>query len=89
MTTEKTAAKNSSPVFNCWAYSGFVVLSFYFLFVNHDILSAASNLGIAMIFDPFNQSIKWADRKNFQKAWLLVHLLLTLTLLVYGLLIKG
>lgn len=89
MTTEKTTAKDISPAINRWAYGGFILLSFYFLFVNNDVLTAASNLGIAMIFDPFNQSTKWVDRKTWQKAWLLVHVFLTLALLGYGLLIKG
>lgn len=88
MTTEKTRAKDISPAFNRWAYGGFLVMSFYFLIVNNDVLAAASNLGIALIFDPFNPAVKWTDRKGWQKAWLLVHVAVTLTLFVFGLLIN-
>ena len=88
MTTEKTTAKDISPAINRWGYVAFVLLSLYFLFVSKDIVTAASNLGIALIFDPFNPAVKWTNRKGWQKAWLVVHVLLTLGLFVYGFLIK-
>lgn len=88
MTSEKTTPKDISTTVNRWAYAAFVLLSLYFLFVSKDLVSAASNLGIALIFDPFNPAVKWTNRKNWQKGWLLLHVLLTLGLLLYGLLIK-
>ncbi len=88
MTTEKATAKDISPVINRWGYVAFVLVSLYFLFVSKDIVTAASNLGIALIFDPFNPAVKWTNRKGWQKAWLVVHVLLTLGLFVYGFLIK-
>lgn len=88
MTTDNTTPKDISPAVNRWGYVAFVLLSLYFLFVSKDLLTAASNLGIALIFDPFNQSTKWVNRKKWQNAWLVVHVLLTLGLLLYGFLIK-
>ena len=88
MTTEKTSAKDISPAFNRIAYGGFVAMSLYFLIVNNDVLNAASNMGIALIFDPFNPAIKWTDRKGWQKAWLFVHVAVTLFLFVFGLLMN-
>jgi hypothetical protein len=88
MTTDNTTPKDISPAVNRWGYVAFVVVSLYFLFVSNDIFTAASNLGIALIFDPFNPAVKWTERKTWQKGWLLVHVLLTLGLFLYGLLIK-
>jgi hypothetical protein len=88
MTSEKTIPKNISPVVTRFCYAAFVLLSLYFLLVSKDLVSAASNMGIALIFDPFNPSVKWTNRKGWQKAWLLLHLFLTLAVLVYGLLIN-
>lgn len=88
MTSENTTPKHISTTVNRWAYAAFMLLSLYFLFVSKDLVSAASNMGIALIFDPFNPATKWTDRKSWQKGWLLLHVLLTLGLLLYGLLIK-
>ncbi len=73
--------------FNKWAYAAFVVLAVYFLFRN-DLFSAASNLGIALIFDPFNPAVKWGDGRTWQKVWMLVHLAVTLALVGYELWVK-
>jgi hypothetical protein len=87
MTSEKTTPKDISLTVNRWGYVAFVLLSFYFLFVSNDLVSAASNMGIALIFDPFNPAVKWTNRKSWQKGWLLLHVSLTLGMLLYGLLI--
>lgn len=34
------------------------------------------NLGIALAFDPFDQSVSWKERPLYQRAWLIVHLVL-------------
>lgn len=88
MTTDKAGTTNSSPVVNRWVYGAFVLLAVFYLVVPNDLVSAASNLGIALIFDPFNPAVKWANRKRWQKSWLIVHLIVTLALLLCGLLIK-
>ena len=64
------------------------MLSIYFLAFSHDWMTAASNLGIALIFDPFVKSGTWENRKTWQKAWLLIHLLLVVGLFVTGLVLK-
>lgn len=84
---EKKAIGNSVSVgVNRWLYGLLVITSLYFLF-KQDYMSAASNLGIALIFDPFDQSVKWQDRKIYQRVWLIVHLTLSIGLLVYGIFI--
>lgn len=84
MTTgDKTGAKHISPAVNRWFYAALVLFAVYYLFVQKDVLTAASNLGIAFIFDPFNANITWANRKTWQKSWLIVHVAVVIALLLY------
>jgi hypothetical protein len=83
MTSEKATSKNISASFNRWLYGGFVLMSIYFLF-RGDFMTAASNLGIALIFDPFDQTIKWENRKTYQRVWLFVHFAITAVLFITG-----
>lgn len=79
--------KDITPVVSKIGYTAFVLLTIYFLATNQ-IMSAASNLGIALIFDPFNQQQKWNDRPLYQKVWLLVHVVAVVGLFIYGYLLK-
>lgn len=58
------------------AYGLFLVLVGY-LFIKGDYEMAITNLGIAMVFDPFDASVKWNDRPLYQRVWLICHLTLT------------
>jgi hypothetical protein len=78
MTTDSTTPKNISAGVNRWLYGAFVVLCIYFL-IRGNLVDAASNLGIAMIFDPFAPA-KWEERKRWQKAWLIIHVSLVIGL---------
>jgi len=72
--------KDSSLIYNRVLYALFVFLMIYRVFIKEDYLDAASSLGIALIFDPFNQETPWNQKPIWQKAWLLVHLSLTAAL---------
>jgi hypothetical protein len=74
--------------FNRFLYGGFVIMSLYFLFFSRDIGTAMSNLGIALIFDPFDQKVTWSNRPLYQRAWLLIHGCLVLILLGFTLVEK-
>jgi hypothetical protein len=67
---------------NRLAYILYIILVAY-LFIKGDIEWAITNLGIAMVFDPFDPKVKWQDRKPFQKVWLIVHLTLTFAGFLY------
>jgi H+/Cl- antiporter ClcA len=62
-------------------YGAFVSLGLYFLLTNKDILTAMSNLGIALIFDQFDQKVTWNNRAGYQQIWLIVHLSIVFGLL--------
>ena len=72
-------AKNISPSFNRFMYGAFIVLSAYFA-ITGQWATAAANLGIGLIFDPFDQKIKWQDRPFYQRALLIIHLSIVLIL---------
>jgi hypothetical protein len=78
-----TAKENRSPghasiIFNRMMYAGFVLLAFYFL-VRGELTDAMTNLGISLIFDPFDQTVSWKNRPLYQRVWLLVHVSIVLT----------
>lgn len=79
---EKT--KDLTQGFYRIAYSLFILLAIYQVFVRKDFVDAASNMGIGLVFDPFNPKISWKERPNWQKAWLLIHLAIAAALLGYG-----
>jgi hypothetical protein len=57
-------------------YGGFVLMAIYYAILPRDFGDAAMNLGIALAFDPFDQSVSWKERPLYQRAWLIVHLVL-------------
>lgn len=76
-----------NPMINRFLYGGFVAFTMYYIAVPHDLMTAASNLGIALIFDPFDQTVKWNDRPSWQRSWLIVHALLVFGLFGYAMLV--
>jgi hypothetical protein len=82
--TDMHAVKNSSrdhtQAFNRILYTSFTLLSLYFFFFKGDYGDSASNLAIALIFDPFDTKQTWKERPLYQRAWLIVHLLAVLAL---------
>lgn len=57
-------------------YGLFLVLVVYLLFKG-DYEWAVTNLGIALVFDPFDASVKWNNRPLYQRVWLICHLAFT------------
>ncbi len=82
MKTQTT--KDYTMPFNKAAYILFLALALYQILVRQDFIDAASSMGIALIFDPFNQNIAWKNRPQWQRIWLMVHLFLAAALLGYG-----
>lgn len=83
MKKELTTIQHKQSVqVNRVAYILYLVLVAYLLFKG-DFEWAAINMGIAMIFDPFDSNVKWQDRPKYQKAWLLCHLTLTFCGFIY------
>jgi hypothetical protein len=70
--TMKTTQK-ASPIFNRMAYGAFLILGIYFALFSKDYPSALGNFGIALVFDPFDQTVKFPERPLYQKIWLITH----------------
>lgn len=86
MTQAETAkTKKLSNGFNRFMYSAFVLLAVgRIIFQGVDGLAeAAPSLGIALIFDPFDQTVAWKDRPAYQRIWLIVHLSISLLMLAW------
>jgi H+/Cl- antiporter ClcA len=60
--------------FNKYLYIGFVLFALYELLIRHSAVEAATQLGIALVFDPFDTTQAWKERPSWQKAVLLIHL---------------
>jgi len=79
---------NKAQQFIKVGYVLFIVLAIYHLLINKNLIDCAMNLGIALIFDPFDQNVSWNNRPKWQRTWLIVHVLIALSVLIFGVLNK-
>ena len=79
MTVSKENTSKGAFPFVRILYGAFVALGVYYL-LRKDISEAMSAFGIGLIFDPFDQNVKWNDRPAYQRIWLIVHLSIMLGL---------
>jgi hypothetical protein len=84
ITTKNNA---QSTQINRYAYILFMGLVIYLVFKG-DYDWALTNMGVALVFDPFDASVKWQDRPRYQKAWLLIHVAIMAIGFVYIFLMK-
>lgn len=67
--------------FNKYVYIGFLLFGIYELLFRQSTGDAATYMGIALAFDPFNQEQPWKDRPTWQKAILITHLVFLVILI--------
>ena len=60
--------------FNKFIYIGFILFGVYELVYRNSPGEAASFIGIALAFDPFDPTVTWKQRPIWQRAVLIVHL---------------
>jgi len=70
--------------FNRYLYGGFVVLAVVML-TTGNWMTGVSNIGIALIFDPFDTKQAFNERPKWQQVWLVVHVCVLFAALGYGL----
>ena len=70
---QSTPQKAKPFLFNRTAYGFFVLVSVCLFFFTKDWMLAVFNLGIALVFDPFDPKTKWQDRPLYQRILLFVH----------------
>lgn len=61
----KTKPTNTS--FNKYAYAAFVVVALIFLAMK-DYSQSALFMALALVFDPFNQAVKFGERQVWQRV---------------------
>jgi hypothetical protein len=76
--------RNISPMFNRILYIAFVMFAMYYLLFSPDKMQGVSMLGIAFIFDPFDQQVPFNKRPIWQRAWLIVHVAALLVAFVFA-----
>ncbi len=74
--------KDVTGPFNKMAYGLAVLTGLYFMIFSN-FNDGVSMLGLALIFDPFNQKQPFGQRPMYQRVWLIVHALLTIGLFIY------
>jgi hypothetical protein len=74
-------------VINRILYLSFVLFGGFF-FLRNDIATGLTQLGVALVFDPYDSSVPWKERPTWVKIWLILHLLIIFTLLILLLLGK-
>ena len=65
----------SSPFYKI-AYGAFLLLGLFFFIVKGDLSNSTIYFGLALVFDPFDQQVRWSNRPAYQKVWLITHLIL-------------
>jgi len=74
---------NMKTSFSKYLYVGFVLFGIYELVVRHSAGDAATYMGIALAFDPFNPEQPWKERPISQKVILIIHLAFVAALFGY------
>lgn len=69
---------------NVYLYLGFILLGAYAFGSRQDWIELASLWGIAFLFDPFKVDQPWQERPKWQRAVLLIQLLVVLFAVVYA-----
>lgn len=72
----------SSITVNRMAYLFFMMTGLVY-FIKKDFSNTFIYLGIALIFDPFDQKMRWDDRPIYQRIWLYVQLSIVVFLFFY------
>lgn len=84
--SQPMATSGSESIIYATAYWLCLLMGLWQLY-SQGLSEAMSTIGIALIFDPFNASRAWGEKKLWQRVWLIAHLSLTFVLL--GFLLSG
>lgn len=68
--------------FNRLMYAALVAFALYEVLWPQDYLAAAANMGISLIFDPFDGNVGFSARPLWQRTWLIIHLVLLFGLFI-------
>ncbi len=83
MAKADTPAKPISANWNRVGYIAFTIAGILFTFWGSDRTQGPMFMALALIFDPYDQSVKWNERPRWTKVLLIAHLGLAAALLGY------
>lgn len=65
-------------LYNAFVYAAFTLTGIIYWFVEKGTMNSVVYMGIALVFDPFDQQMRWSARPLWQRSWLVIHLVLLL-----------
>jgi hypothetical protein len=80
---QNTAIKNNKFTFFSSAYGLFTLAGLGYFFLGNDLSMGITFFGVALVFDPFDQSVTWKDRPLYQRVWLVIHVVFSLAAFFY------
>lgn len=83
MDKANTPAKPIPTNLNRWGYAAFTLAGIFFSFWGSDATQGPMFMGLALIFDPYDQTVKWSERPRWIKILLIAHLGVAAALLGY------
>lgn len=78
-----TTPKPVSQRWNIVGYLAFTIAGLLFTVWGSDSTQGPMFMALALIFDPYDQSVKWGDRPWWVRAWLLVHCIVAIVAFVH------
>jgi len=82
METSAPKQKNMTNVFYKFCYAAFVLLAVYYYATAHELSDVVGTFGIALVFDPFDQSVTFSARPRYQQVWLIAHAVLLIGIFI-------
>jgi hypothetical protein len=83
MDKASTTSKPLSQPANILGYIAFTLAGLYFAFLSNDPSQGPLFLGLALVFDPYDQSVKWSERPYWVRTLLLAHCIVAIIALVH------
>lgn len=77
--TENNLENPTFNPFNRLVYIGMFLVGIVFVFLK-DWSMATIFISLGLVFDPFDQTVTFKARPFWQKAWLIVHLIISFSL---------
>jgi hypothetical protein len=68
---------------NILGYLVFTLAGLYFAFLSNDPSQGPLFLGLALVFDPYDQAVKWSERPFWVRALLLAHCIVAIIALIH------
>ncbi len=78
MDRTNTITEQKSQGWNRVGYAAFTLAGLLFALFGEDKTQGPLFLALALVFDPYDQAVKWRDRPLGVRVWLVVHMIITL-----------